>query len=60
MIRFDDDEPATSESPVDPLPTHEPVVEDLTPAQVEAIMRALDQALADARRLHSGLAPPSV
>ena len=60
MIRFDDDEPATSESPVDPLPTHEPVVEDLTPVQVEAIMRALDQALADARHLHSGLAPPSV
>jgi hypothetical protein len=59
MIRFDDD-PATSESPVDPLPTDEPVVEALTPAQVEAINRALDQAMADARRLHSGLAPPSV
>jgi hypothetical protein len=59
MIRFDDD-PATSESPMDPLPTHEPVVEALTPAQVEAIMRALDQVMADARRLQSGLAPPSV
>jgi hypothetical protein len=58
MIRFAD--PATSESPVDPLPTHEPLIEELTPAQVEAIMRALDEAMADARRLRSGLAPPSV
>jgi hypothetical protein len=59
MIRFDDD-PATSASPMDPLPTYQPVVEELTPAQLEAINRALDEAMADARRLHSGLAPPSV
>ena len=58
MIRFDD--PATSESPLDPLPTHDPVIEDLSPAQVEAITRALDEAMAAARRLRSGLAPPSV
>jgi hypothetical protein len=57
MIRFDDD-PATSEFPLDPLPTQP--VEELTPAQVEAINRALDEALADARRLHAGLAPPRV
>jgi hypothetical protein len=57
MIRFDHD-PATSESPVDPSPTHQPVVEDLTPAELEAINRALDEALTDARRLHAGLAPP--
>jgi hypothetical protein len=60
MIRFDDDDPATSESPADALPTVQRSVEELTPAQVEAITRALDQALTDARRLHSGLAPPSV
>lgn len=59
MIRFDDD-PATSASPMDPLPTYQPVVEELTPAQLEAINRALDEAMADARRLYSGLAPPSV
>jgi hypothetical protein len=39
---------------------HDPVIEDLTPAQVEAITRALDEVIADARRLRSGLAPPSV
>jgi hypothetical protein len=58
MIRFDDDDPATSRSPVDLLPTYQPVVE-LTPAQLEAINRALDEAMADARRLYSGLAPLS-
>ena len=57
MIRFDDDDPATSEFPLDPLPTQP--VEELTPAQLEAINRALDEAMADARRLYSGLAPLS-
>jgi hypothetical protein len=56
MIRFDDD-PATSKSPADTLPTVQRSVEELTPAQVEAIMRNLDEVLADVRRLHSGLAP---
>jgi hypothetical protein len=55
MIRFDD--PATSKSPVAILPTNQPVLEELTPAQVEAIMRSIDEALADAQRLHAGLAP---
>jgi hypothetical protein len=59
MIRFDHD-PATSETPVDPLSAHKPVIEELTPAQVETIMRNLDEVLADARRLHSGLAPLSM
>jgi hypothetical protein len=56
MIRFDDD-PATSESPSATLPTAPRAVEPLTPDQLEAIMRAFDETLADARRLHSGLAP---
>jgi hypothetical protein len=39
------------------LPTTQRVSEDLTPAQVEAIMRSIDEVLADAQRLHAGLAP---
>jgi hypothetical protein len=58
MIRFDD--PAASKSPVGILPTNQPVLEELTSAQVEAIMRSLDEVLADAQRLHTGLAPWTV
>jgi hypothetical protein len=49
MIRFTD--PATSESPSNPLPTNQRALKDLTPAQVAAIMRSIDEALIDARRL---------
>ena len=33
---------------------------DLTLAPLKAVMRAFDEALADARRLRAGLVPPSV
>jgi hypothetical protein len=49
MIRFTD--PATSESPSGPLPTNQHSLEDLTPAQVAAIMRSIDEASIDAPRL---------
>jgi hypothetical protein len=49
MIRFTD--PATSESPAGTLPTNQRPFEDLTPAQVEAIMRSIDEALIDGQRL---------
>jgi hypothetical protein len=56
MIRFED--PATSESPAGTLPTRQRSSEDLTPAPLEAILRAFDEVLADARRLRAGLVPP--
>jgi hypothetical protein len=49
MIRFTD--PATSESPAGTLPTNQRPLEDLTPAQVEAIIRSIDEALIDGQRL---------
>jgi hypothetical protein len=58
MIRFAD--PATSESPSGTVPPNQRPPEDLTIAQLKAAMRALDEVLADARRLRAGLVPPSV
>ena len=49
MVRFTD--PATSESPSGTLPTNQRLLEELTPAQVAAIMRSIDEALIDAQRL---------
>jgi phage gp29-like protein len=48
MVRFDD--PATAECAPQGQ-TFEHPVDDLTPAQVEAIMRSIDEALIDAQRL---------
>jgi hypothetical protein len=48
MVRFDD--PATAEC-APHAQTHEHPVDDLTAAQVEAIMRSIDEALIDAQRL---------
>ena len=48
MVRFDD--PATAECAPHGQ-THERPVDELTPVQVEAIMRSIDEALIDAQRL---------
>jgi hypothetical protein len=58
MVRFTD-LPAGDE-PHPRAATRDPVPHDLTLAQLKAAMRALDEALADARRLRAGLVPPNV
>jgi hypothetical protein len=57
MTRFTD--PPAGEEPLPRDVTLEPV-SDALPAQLQATMRALDEALAEARRLRAGLVPPSV
>jgi hypothetical protein len=49
MIRFDD--PATEERSPHVHPNEQHPAEDLTPAQAEAFMRSIDDALIDAQRL---------
>jgi hypothetical protein len=56
VIRFDDpairfDDPAPPESAAGILPTNQRSLEDLTPGQVEAIVRSIDEALIDEQRL---------
>jgi hypothetical protein len=58
MIRITD--PPAGEEPLTRDVTPEPVSNGPTPAQLRATMRALDEALAEARRLRAGLVPPSV
>lgn len=49
------EEPDPRPATLDPAPENDPTV-----AQAEAIMRALDEVLAEARRLRAGLVSPSV
>jgi hypothetical protein len=58
MVRFTD-LPAGDE-PHPCAATRDPVPHDLTLARLKAALRALDETLADARRLRAGLVPPNV
>jgi hypothetical protein len=58
MVHFTD--PPADEKPNRRPATLDPVPDDPTLSQLQATMRALDEALAEARRLRTGLVPPSV
>jgi hypothetical protein len=52
--------PPADDTPYPRTTSRDQLLGDLTPAQVEAIMRSLDQALTNAHRLRAGLAPPMI